>query len=157
MMQVHCLADPDSNLNDPYVQLSCQDHGDCSALRVPSYCHVGNAPLINHETDNVCIGCWACCLYSDVYKPLYDICPPSCNCNNVGTLCTSSDDCAAGFFCEILNSNCQPCHRCSSDAVVAGGGTCADHCPYGATGVRAACHLTFMTTDLQLEIAHICY
>lgn len=139
LMQVACTADSvDTNLNNPYVQLRCGDHGQCSALSVPSYCHVGLSPNINQETDNVCIGCWACCLYPEVYRPLDDICPPWCNCNNVGQLCSNSDDCAAGYFCEILNGNCQACHRCGSDAVVAGGGACTDHCAYGGTGMPDA-------------------
>jgi hypothetical protein len=95
----------DLDLNNPYVQLQCAEHGDCFSLADPrlnslinqskrlssirvsnqsvlnvgilcSYCHVGISPVINQETDNVCMGCWACCLYSSIYRPVQDICPP---------------------------------------------------------------------------------
>lgn len=53
-----------------------------------------------------------------------------CKCSVVP--CSSSADCGAGSFCDVISGTCKPCHECASDAAVAGG-SCSDTCPFGST------------------------
>jgi hypothetical protein len=61
---------------------------------------------------------------------------PRCRCKCGAALCSSSLNCAAGKFCDVLSSTCKPCHECSTDANVANG-ACADACPFGPTDALA--------------------
>lgn len=50
-------------------------------LRKPalcSYCYIGASNFIRHVSDSTCLGCWACCLYKDEFRPFLDLCPDWC-------------------------------------------------------------------------------
>lgn len=58
------------------------------SLVVCSFCQVGNSAFLAQETDKTCLGCWACCLYRDIFTPLSDVCPPWCDADHDKHCCT---------------------------------------------------------------------
>eukprot|EP00892_Ulva_mutabilis_P003872 jgi/Ulvmu1/1857/UM012_0013.1 len=138
-----------SNVNEDSYPKSCLDHSDCRLVGAHgSYCYTGTSNFIQHASDSTCLGCWACCLYKTEFTPFQDLCPSWCNCSLTGS-CSAPDECASGHFCDQVSGACQPCSDCTSDASVAGSGTCSDTCPYGPSGAVGALFSTMPSMELM--------